>query len=214
MIVYDESIKSFRRLDKNNYNDDIVFGTIFLQRDALTEIKKHFQICGYILISNQERCAYPIDIHKDKVVLFEGIYNRMPKTLKNDLIKYNIKVLPNKIWTPFFFNWQFMCDMSAFEKFGGFIKLCSNILNSVKRYESFLKSGISIYAPTTYEELCEFTRNVFEMSKVDVLSYDYYESIKYLIDSLIKGYHINFTDQEIDSYLIQISKLIDERWEE
>lgn len=212
MIVYDESIRSFRDLDKANYNDDIVFGTIFLQRDALEEIKKHFHICGYSLISKLDKCVYPIDIHKDKIVLFEGTYNCMPKVLREVLIQYNITVLPEKIWSSFFFYWQFMCDMSVFEKYGSFIKLCSNILGSKERYESFLNSDISLYEPTTYEELCDFTRNIFEISKVDILSYDYDESIKYLIDSLIKGYHINFTEKEIDIYLIQICKLVDERW--
>ena len=102
--------------------------------------------------------------------------------------------------------------MYAFEKHGSFIKLCSNIVGSKERYNSFLKAGISLYEPTTYEELCEFTRNLFEISKVDVFSCDYYESIKYLIDSLIKGYHINFTNEEILTYFIQISKLVDEGW--
>ena len=77
-----------------------------------------------------------------------------------------------------------------------------------------MKAGISLYEPTTYVELCEFTRNVFKMSKVDILSYDYQVSKKYLIDSLIKGYHINFTDNEIEKYLFQISNLVDERWED
>lgn len=212
LMVYDESIENFRKLNENNYNDDIVCGTVLLQRGAIEEIKKHFRICGYILISIENECYYPIDIHKDKIVLFEGVYNNMPESLKKALIQYNITSLPEKIWTSFFFHWQFMCDTSAFENHGSFIRLCSNIIGIKERYRSFINAGISFYEPATYEELCEFTRNIFKVSKVNVVSYDYYESIKYLIDSLIKGYHINFTYEEILTYFIQISKLVGEGW--
>ena len=41
LMVYDESIKDFRQLNKNNYNDDIIWGTVFLEREALSEIRKY-----------------------------------------------------------------------------------------------------------------------------------------------------------------------------
>ena len=138
MIVYDVICKSFRELDITNFNDDIVFGTIFLQREALIEIKRYFSICGYFFTSRQDRCVYPIDIQKNKIVLYEWTYNSMPDDLKNALIKYNISFLPDKkIWSSFFIDWQFNCDMNVFEKYGGFIKLCSSILNSKERFEVF-----------------------------------------------------------------------------
>ncbi len=213
LMVYDASIENFRELNKNNYNDDIVCGTVILKRGAIEEIKKHFRICGYILISIENGCYYPIDIHKDKIVLFEGVYNNMPESLKEALIQYNITSLPEKIWSSFFFHWQFLRDRGAFESHGSFTNLCKNIIGIKERYKSFLNAEISLYEPATYEELCEFTRNALKVSKVDVFSCDYYESIKYLIDSLIKRYHINFTDEEILTYFIQISKLVDEGWE-
>ena len=70
LMVYDETIKSFRKLIKTNYNDDIICGTVFLNREALSEIKKFFYICGYMLIDKKHGCMYPIDIHKDKIVIF------------------------------------------------------------------------------------------------------------------------------------------------
>ena len=214
LMVYDETVKVFRKLNKNNYNDDIICGTIFLKREALSEIGKYFHICGYVLIEKEDGALYPVDIHTDKIVIFEGVYNCMPPSLKHNLLKYNIKTLPDRIWSSFFFQWQFMCDFNAFENHGSFIKLCNNIMGSPKRYKLFVSADIALYEPTTYEKLCSFTRNILELSNVDVYSYDYYKNIKYLIDSLIKGYHITFTDKEITSYFYQISKLVDERWEE
>ena len=213
-LVYDENAKAFRNLDKSNYNDDIIFGTVFLKRQAIFEIKKYFHICGYALIEKEYGNLYPIDIHKDKIVLFEGTYNCMPISLKRALVKYNIQTLPDRIWSSFFVQWQFMCDDNAFDSYGSFIKLCSNIIDSPPKYALFVNSDIALYEPTTYKELCDFTRDILALSGVDIYGYDYYEDKKYLIDSLVKGYHINFSDEEISSYFYQISKLIDERWEE
>lgn len=214
LIVYDESIETFRDLNESNYNDDIVCGTVFLEREALKEIEKYFSICGFVLIDKKYGYSYPIDIHKDKIVLFEGTYNCMPTTLKNALIRYNITSLPERIWSAFFFRWQFMCDYNAFEEYGSFIKLCSNILRLPNRYNAFIAAEISVYEPATYKELCEFTRNILNLSGVNVFECDYYKSVKYLIDSLIKGYHINFAEDEILDYCMEISKQVDKMWEE
>ena len=40
LLVYDESTQKFRKLDKKNYNDDIVCGSVLLNREAINEIKK------------------------------------------------------------------------------------------------------------------------------------------------------------------------------
>ena len=141
-------------------------------------------------------------------------YNCMPVPLKNKLIKHNIQELPDKIWSSFFFQWQFLCDFNAFENNGFFIKLCSNILGSHQKYKRFIELDISLFEPSSYSELCSFTRNILNLSNVDIYGFDYYKSFKYLIHSLVNGYHINFSDQEISSYFFQISKLVDERWKE
>ena len=86
-------------------------------------------------------------------------------------------------------------------------------MDSPKRFAEFIDADVPLYEPITYKELCSFTHDILDVSNVDVYSYDYYENIKYLIDSLIKGYHINFTNEEITSYFYEISKLVDERWE-
>lgn len=212
LVVYDERIKDFRKLNTSNCNDDIIWGTIFLKREAISEIKKYFHICGYVLIEKEQRQFYPIDIHKDKIVIFEGTYNCMPAPLKKSLISHNIQTLPDRIWSSFFFKWQFMCDRSVFANHGSFIRLCNNIIDSPKRFAEFIDADVPLYEPITYKELCSFTRDILDVSNVDMYSYDYYENIKYLLDSLIKGYHINFTNEEITSYFYEISKLVDERW--
>ena len=213
-MVYDESIRDFRKLNKSNYNDDIIWGTIFLRREALFEIGAYFYICGYVIIDKNNGNKYPIDIHKSKVVILEGTYNQMPSSLKHTLIQYNIQVLPDRIWSAFFINWKFIWDPNVFENSGDFIRLCSNILTSTKKYNRFVKLEISLFEPSTYLELCTFTRNILNLSSVDIYGSDYYKNFKYLIYSLANSYHINFSDHEITSYFYRICKLINERWKE
>ena len=58
LLVYDEFNKKFRKLDVNNYNDDIVVGTLFFQRSALTVIEQDLNVCGYILIDKYKQLYY------------------------------------------------------------------------------------------------------------------------------------------------------------
>ncbi len=214
LFVYDEFSHSFRDLNKKNYNDDIVCGSVLLKREAISEIQKYFYICGYAIIEKENRFCFPIDIQKDKLVIFEGTYNCMPAQLQESLIAYNISDLPNRRWSPFFFRWQFLCDYSVFAECGSFIKLCSNIFGSQARFNKLLTmDNVVLYEPTTYNELCEFTRNALALSNVSINNYDYDKPIKYLIDSLLKGYHINFTEKDIASYFFKICSLVDERWD-
>ena len=212
LLVYDESTQKFRKLDKNNYNDDVVCGCVLLKREAINEIKKYYHICGYAIVEKKDRFLYPIDIQKDKLVVFEGTYNCMPEELKKVLVEYSIDNLMGELWSFFFFRWIFMCDSRVFDEYGPFVKLCSNILGSESRCRDFFASDVALYEPTTYAELCNYVSDILKLSCVDVNGYDYTETIKYLIDSLVKGYHINFTEDDIASYFYKISKLVDERW--
>lgn len=72
LLVYDDLKRTFRNLDRNNYDDDIIVGTIFLNRNALDIIKKYYIICGFLLIGKNKERLY-IDIQENKISLLEGI---------------------------------------------------------------------------------------------------------------------------------------------
>ena len=41
---------------------------------------------------------------------------------------------------------------------------------------------------------------------------EYIEEANYIIDSLIKGYHINLTRSEVEKYCFQVSTIINNKW--
>lgn len=214
LLVYDEREEKFRQLDKSNFNDDVVCGTIFLKREAISLLRQYYHICGFVLIGRDNDTRLPIDIQEDKISLLEGTYNCMPYLLQESLVQYNIQTYPEKVWSSFFFRWLFLGDYRVFDECGSFIQLCSHIINTSYRLDKFRKSDIALFEPTTYNELCCFVRDILNLSQIDFNSYDYYERFKYLVDSLYNGYHIRFSTNEIQLYCSQISQIIDKEWKE
>ena len=84
--VYDVINNKFRNLNPHNYNDDLVVGAVILERAALKDIKHFFIICGYLIINKKDKSYYPIDIHSERIVIFEGTYNCLPDKMKEKLV--------------------------------------------------------------------------------------------------------------------------------
>lgn len=211
--VYDIRNKTFRDLNISNFDDDMECGFVLFTREILGILKDYYFLCGYVMIDKKHRCVSPVDIQKDRIVIFEGTYNCMPSDLKEKLENYNIQsCTTSRVISYFFFMWLFALDYDVFKKHGDFIELCSNILSSVERFAVLCDKGINLYEPVTFEELCYFVQSILDLTEIDINSIDCAKQIKYLIDSLMRRYHMNFSDLDIQSCYIQISKLADERW--
>lgn len=202
--VYDDLERSFRNLNINNYNDDFIVGTIFFERDALVVIKKYFVVCGYVLI-DKTGADYPVDIRKNEIAILEGTYNSFPGDLKQELIAYNIIKEPDIVWSSFFFEWQFICDWDVFLKHGSFVELCSKVLANNNILGKLVEKKYDLIFPIDYSELCQFTQNVSALFDIELYNKDYTKEINYIIDSLLNGYHINLSDDEIELYCLRIS---------
>lgn len=212
--VYDIRKRMFRNLNSGNFNDDMECDFVLFTREIFGILKDYYFICGYVLIDKKRRCFYPIDVQKERVVFFEGTYNCMPNDLKEKLENYNIKsCTTSRVISSFFFAWLFSLDYDVFKKHGAFIELCRNIISSEKRLAVLCDKGINLYKPETFEELCFFVQNILNLTEIDINSLDYSKQIKYLIDSLKQGCHMNFSYLDIQRCYIQISIIADERWE-
>ena len=211
ILVYDDFNDYFRDLNMSNYDDDIIVGTVLLRREAIKVLKKYYIICGYVLIG-KEGNLYPIDIREEDIAIFEGTYNCMPTDVKAELIEYNIVEKPRMIWSRFFFQWQFLCDWNAFKNNGSFIEMISNIIGNEDKLKQLIKKRYNLVMPSNYCELSEFVQNVGELFSTDFYMPEYIEEANYIIDSLIKGYHINLTRSEVEKYCFQVSTIINNKW--
>lgn len=207
ICVYDDFSREFRPLNLENYNDDLIVGTIFFDRDAIQIIVKYMQIIGYLMI-DKEGLYQPIDIRSTEIAMLEGTYNCLPLALKEELITYNLKKVPNMVWSPFFFRWQFMCDWTAFEESGSFIELSSKIASDNKYLKKVMSKKVNLIFPRNYEEFLIFVCNIRALFEICFYNKDYYEEVNYLYDSLTNGYHLNMSTDEVELYCFQVCNLV------
>ena len=214
ITVYDTIGKQYRTLNPFNYNDDLAIAAVLFDKEALEEIKRYFVICGYFIISKVDKSYYPIDIQPDKFVMLEGTYNCLPKELKKELVRYNTTSCYETVWSHFFSEWIYLGSWECFKQNGSFVEMCTHFIEDMNIVDRMITQNISVIEPNTYDELCEMVRNSIELSKADFYTPGYYESHKYLVDSLIHHYHINFSSSEITEYMYQICHIINKQWEE
>ncbi len=213
IIVFDGFKRCFRELDASNYNDDLVVGTVFFTRDAISIIEKYNRIVGYIICDGKD-CFYPIDVRTNDIAMLEGTYNCLTDELKKELAPYNIQTEPSMIWSPFFIRWQFMCDWNVFENSGSFINLASRIVGNTELVKKIIDEKIDFVLPVNYKELSQMVQGLIKLFGVEFYNKDYFEEVNYLFDSLTNGYHINMTEEEVDTYCYQLCDYALERIEE
>ena len=203
IVVFDDFKRCFRELDTSNYNDDLVVGTIFFIRDAISVIEKYYRIVGYI-ICDDNGYFYPIDVRRNDIAMLEGTYNCLTDELKKELVPYNIQTEPSMIWSSFFIRWQFMCDWNVFENSGSFIDLASRIEGSTELVKKIIDEKIDFVMPVNYKELSQMVQALIKLFGVEFYNKDYFEDVNYLFDSLANGYHINMSIEEVDGYCYQL----------
>lgn len=203
ILVFDDFKHCFRELDTSNYNDDLVVGSVFFTRDAINVIEKYYRIIGYI-ICDDKGVYYPIDVRKNDIAILEGTYNCIEDELKKELVPYNIKIAPAEVWSPFFFRWQFKCDWNVFETCGDFINIASKIIGNERLMKKIIDDKIDYVLPVNYKELSQMVRGLNKLFGVEFYNKDYYEEVNYLFDSLVNGYHINMSTEEVETYCYQL----------
>ena len=113
-----------------------------------------------------------------------------------------------------FFEWILLGSMDCFTQNESFIEMCSHFAEDPNIIEQMIAQDISIVEPTSYDELCYMVCNSIKLSEADFYTPDYIELYKYLVDSLVHHYHINFSPTEITEYMYRICNIVNNQWEE
>ena len=64
-----------------------------------------------------------------------------------------------------------------------------------------------------YKELSQMVRGLNKLFGVEFYNKDYYEEVNYLFDSLVNGYHINMSTEEVETYCYQLCNYVLKRIE-
>ena len=205
--VFDLKTACFRELKTTNGYSDIGVGILFFARNAIDVIKKHYRICGYTFF-NECGLFYSIDIQKDKIVLLEEVFLEIDNAVQRELLKYNVIEKPKEYMTRFFWDWQFEGKMNAFDSHGPFYKLCHSILKDSIKTKKLATEKNDIVPPIIYKELCQFARIIGRLFDTDFYNKDYSEEANYVLNSLLNGYRIEMSANDIDQYCLIICGLI------
>lgn len=159
------------------------------------------------------KAPHPKNLLRGSLAILEGTYNCIEDELKKELVPYNMKIEPAEVWSPFFFRWQFMCDWNVFETCGDFINIASKIIGNERLMKKIIDDKIDYVLPVNYKELSQMVRGLNKLFGVEFYNKDYYEEVNYLFDSLVNGYHINMSTEEVETYCYQLCNYVLKRIE-
>ena len=206
LIVYSLDEQKKRKYNPNNYNDDIDCGFIYFSKEVIKELKNHFLIFCYYMIDENET-HYLIDDLTDKIMLFEGEYNRIKSVINNDLLEYNIEVkFDNHLpISDFMLRKEFLADWYAHEKSGYFYKLALNIL---EKKDLKNKTQKCVLKPNNYIEFCDSVRDLVCVTDFPYQELDLIKDFQEIIRSAIENIFIEFSAEDICVYFEQICKVV------
>ena len=203
--VYDIQSKSFRDINSSMNQD----GFVLFNRSAISIIKYHYNICGFFYLDKVRRKIHLIDINDSLIAIPKYSFIEMIDVCKSNLVEYNIT--ENVDFQPSlgFISLNLQKKINDISDY--FSNLCFEIMYNPILINSFARINDSIIYPISVQELYTFAQNVYKLTYFDYITPDYDTNVKYTIDGLINGYHINFSTNDIKKYAYNISLLAYEK---
>lgn len=162
-----------RSHNPRNYDGDINEGLIYFKKDIIRIISRLYYIYDLQIYDKSNiKNVYMIDILDDKIMFFEGEYNRLPKNLKESIDQYNF--IPSKgsnnLISPAMYEWQLQSNWNWNEKLLPNFKLASEIKS--RMFESAIDIAISFEVPENREKLGEFIVKIEKLTGIKLEAYN------------------------------------------
>lgn len=132
----------------------------------------------------------------------------------HEIKKYNISNLQKVTLSNSFVYLWFNDGYRTKDEVNPFALVCKQIIANSVLLNRFIINRKSLYYPVTASELYSFAKRLYGLFPYDYISKDYVIEFKYVIDALIKGYHLHFYEFDIRKYAFNISQLTYEKVEE
>lgn len=163
-IVTNQLNGGIRKIDESNYNDDVDAGLIVFDKKCMKYLRERYIFLELQMIDMHTKDSILVDILNNKIVFWEGEFNKLPYEVKKNLEKYNIKSKLNGIISKPMFEWQLSANID-YEKYEfPYQKLGKYILENC--YELAYESRISIELPETYDDLQDKVNNLLKFFSI------------------------------------------------
>lgn len=166
-IITNQLNGNIRNIDESNWNDDMDAGLIVFDKKCLKKLKERYIFLEFAMIDIHTKDSVLVDFVSDKIVFWEGEFNKLPYEVKKELEKYNIKKKMNGIISHAMFEWQLNCNLEYGKYEPYYQKLGKYVLENY--FDIAYESRISTELPETYKDLI---KKVNELLKLFSLEYE------------------------------------------
>ena len=166
--VVDLETRNIRKLNPDNFDDDMHAGLIVFSNEAVNFIKKYYYFYDLYLIpkiSNIQSCL--IDVLDDCVVFWEGEFNsNLPFELKKEIQKYNLVSVKEHIISDAMYRSQLLAQWDIYKYLLPNQQLGRQMLAHYR--DVCFEQGIDFYPPRSENEYSVFIEKFFKATGLDI----------------------------------------------
>jgi hypothetical protein len=201
-----------REHNPNNFNDDTEAGFVVFDKKILDFICEKYYVYDLTMYDKENTDNnYLIDILSDKVVFWEGEYNKLPKELKDKIDQHNIEMdRMNGIISPGMMAWQLESDWNFYKKMYPEQQLA--VIVKSKYFNSAIELGATFVIP---ESQSDFKKFINDIEKLTNSRLEQFNTLNDDVQNLIKIRDGDSVGESLDmellfrKYCYQMSKVID-----
>lgn len=184
-IITNQLNGNIRNIDESNWNDDMDAGLIVVDKKCLKYLKERYIFLEFAMVDMYTKDSILVDFVSDKIVFWEGEFNKLPYEVKKELEKYNIKKKMNGIISPAMFEWQLNGNLD-YEKYEPYYqKLGKYILE--KYFDIAYESRISTELPETYKDLIEKVNELLKLFSLEYKQLYKYEKGFFTLEKVLNN---------------------------
>jgi len=205
--------RKIRKHNPNNYDDDTNAGFVLFHKDVLKIIKKNYYIYDLTMYdkTNIEN-KYLIDILQDKVVFWEGEYNKLPNSFKDEIDKFNFgSDNESGIISPGMMAWQLEVDWNFHLKLYPEQQLAFIVKS--KFFNAAIENGISFFIPDNINDFKDFILRIENITGTHLERFNQsHNDVKNLVkirDNKMEELNIKEIELLFRKYCFQLSRVID-----
>lgn len=184
-IITNQLNGNIRNIDESNWNDDMDAGLIVFDKKCLKYLKERYIFLEFAMIDMHTKDSVLVDFVSDKIVFWEGEFNKLPYEVKKELEKYNIKKKMNGIVSPAMFEWQLNgnLDYGKYEPY--YQKLGKYVLENF--FDIAYESRISTELPETYKDLIEKVNELLKLFSLEYKQLYKYEKGFFTLEKVLNS---------------------------
>lgn len=205
-----------RQHNPRNYDDDMNAGFILFKKEVLDILKEHYYIYHLTMYDKKNiENKYLVDILEDKVVFWEGEYNKLPISIKDKIDSFNFGAdNESGIISPGMMAWQLNVDWNFHLKLYPEQQLAFVI--KAKYFNAAIENGLYFTVPENLQEFKEFILKVEKVTEVSLIKFNQsHDDVKKLMQ-ISKGELKSLDYEEMKllyrKYCFQISRVIDDEY--